>query len=268
LTGKEFQPVLLFALITLTVLSGCEKGKTGVHPDFNITKRDITSVTDKLPHDIRSNIIKNPQCFLEYMERILNEPVDYAVLVDKKHALSSSYIPPDLVNIREYGLRTTKKYLRIRRIVIPDLTAMAEAARLQGVELVIGSSYRSYAYQKQLYSYYVRTEGKEKADKESARPGHSQHQLGTTMDFSPIDNKFIETKGGKWLDKYAWKYGFSLSYPPDSESITGYKYEPWHYRYVGRDVSFIIKRYFDGKQQLFLEFYDKTKEYFKKSLRK
>ncbi|MCD6120973.1 MAG: M15 family metallopeptidase [Spirochaetales bacterium] len=259
---KSNHSYLILAFLIIPILSGCAKGNTGLHPDFNISKQELTDVVRSLPDGIRNNILKKPQCFLEFMERILREDPAYTVLVDKSHSLTKTYIPKDLININDYGIPVTRKNLKLRSIVIPDLKAMEEAANLRGIKLTIGSSYRSYTYQNRLYSHYVKTEGREKADRESARPGHSQHQLGTTIDFYPIEDNFIETKQGTWLSENAWKYGFSLSYPPNAETITGYKYEPWHYRYVGRDVAYIIKRYFLDQQEIFLQFFNTHKKFF------
>jgi len=261
-----FLSLLILGFSVLPILSGCTKESTNLHPDFSLSKQELGSVINSLPNSIKNNILKKPQCFLDYIERILKEDPSYTILVDKSHALSKTYIPKGLININDYGIKTTKRNLQLCSILLPDLTAMKETANLKGIKLIIGSAYRSYAYQERLYSHYVKMEGREKADRESARPGHSQHQLGTTMDFYPIKDSFIETKQGIWLSRNAWEYGFSLSYPPNSESITGYKYEPWHYRYVGRDAAYLINRYFLGEQQLFLMFFNHNKEFFNSRL--
>lgn len=258
--------LLAVGFLVLPILSGCTTN-TDVHPDFTLSKQELASAVNYLPDSIKNTILAKPQCFMDFMERILKEDSSYTVLVDKTHALPKSYLPKGLINIRDYGISTTRKNLKLRSILLPDLKAMSEAARLDGIKLTVASSYRSYSYQERLYSHYVKTEGREKADRESARPGHSQHQLGTTMDFYPIEDSFIKTRQGIWLSENAWKYGFSLSYPPNSENITGYKYEPWHYRYVGRDVAYLINNYFRGQQEYFLLFYNKKINFFKSRLK-
>src|SRR5690606_25707577 len=107
--------------------------------------------------------------------------------------------------------------------------------------------YRSYSYQSNLYNRYVRSHGKTEADRFSARPGHSEHQTGLAFDFGGknqahwLEKSFEGTKEGKWLLANAHKYGFILRYPKGKEKITGYIYEPWHYRYVGSKKASEIK---------------------------
>ncbi len=258
--------VIFFVILLLQIsVASCANKKQSYtpNPKFDITLENLQTITESLPKSIRTKILTSPVCFLEYVYETLHYPKDLLILVDKTHGLSSNYIPPDLVELKKYSLTISKHYLKLRSIVMPDLLAMAESARNNGIEIVISSTYRSYAYQKRLYNYYVQKEGREKADRESARPGHSQHQLGTAIDFGNIDDSFLNTPQGKWLMKNAWLYGFSLSYPPGEEKITGYRFEPWHYRYVGREAAKLIKEYFDNSQQRFLEFYNKYKNFFK-----
>jgi D-alanyl-D-alanine carboxypeptidase len=105
-----------------------------------------------------------------------------------------------------------------------------------------------------LYNRAVQNYGQEVADRESAQPGKSQHQLGLTLDFSPISDSFAETPAAKWLVQNASRYGWSLSYPDGYEEITGYRWESWHYRYVGKELAAFIDNYFDGIQQYALQF--------------
>jgi D-alanyl-D-alanine carboxypeptidase len=100
----------------------------------------------------------------------------------------------------------------------------------------------------------VQTYGKEAADRESAQPGKSQHQLGLVMDFAPIGDAFTNTPASTWLIKNAGRFGWSLSFPDGYEDVTGYRGESWHYRYVGKDLAYFIYRYFDGIQQYALQF--------------
>ena len=104
------------------------------------------------------------------------------------------------------------------------------------------SGYRSYQDQLSTYNYWLRYNGNnaDYADRVSARAGHSQHQLGTAIDFSTseiqdgIGGQFAPTKAAKWLEENAYKYGFVISFPRGYESVTGYNYESWHYRYIGK----------------------------------
>ena len=104
------------------------------------------------------------------------------------------------------------------------------------------SAYRSYDTQAATFEMWVRRSGYEQALKFSARPGHSEHQLGTTIDFTtapgvPLSGKFGDSPSGKWLGRNGWKYGFIMSYPEGKRRISCYGYEPWHWRYVGRDLA-------------------------------
>jgi len=126
--------------------------------------------------------------------------------------------------------------------MIADLKALAAAGRKAGKPLAVRSAYRSYDYQKSLFNSYVRAYGWDKAIKFSARPGHSEHQLGTTIDFSvgpgvPLSTKFGDSPSGKWLAKHGWKYGFIMSYPKGKKYGSCYSFEPWHWRYYGRDLA-------------------------------
>lgn len=110
---------------------------------------------------------------------------------------------------------------------------MAAAAKTEGLSLSICSGFRSYTTQESLYNTYVQRDGKEAADTYSARPGHSEHQTGLAFDINKANDTFANTPEAKWLANHCWEYGFIIRYPQGKESITGYKYEPWHVRYLG-----------------------------------
>lgn len=155
--------------------------------------------------------------------------VDGILIVNKKYALPSTYNP---------GVNATAK---------KALDAMIADARKQSLTLKITSSYRSYWYQNTLYNNYVQKHGKAKADRFSARPGHSEHQTGLAFDLGGVnqahwfEESFANTKEGKWLASNAHKYGFHLRYQKGKEDITGYMFEPWHFRYIGEDNATKIK---------------------------
>lgn len=117
------------------------------------------------------------------------------------------------------------------------LMEMFSAASSDGISLWVASGYRSYATQKWLYANYVSMYGTAAADTFSARAGHSEHQTGLAFDLNLVDDSFAYTPAGKWIAENSWKYGFVIRYPKDKEALTGYKYEPWHVRYFGKDVS-------------------------------
>ena len=132
---------------------------------------------------------------------------------------------------------------QVRRIVYADLAALRDAARAAGLRLVIVSAYRSYAQQEATFAYWVSVGGYEQALRTSARPGHSEHQLGTTIDFgdgsaAPWEySDWATTPTGGWLAQHAHEYGFVMTYPAGRSAVTCYDYEPWHYRWVGRDIA-------------------------------
>lgn len=121
--------------------------------------------------------------------------------------------------------------------VNPDAQAafneMAGAAANEGLNIYISSGFRSYDYQAGLYQRYVNRDGQAAADTYSARPGHSEHQTGLAFDLNTISDSFANTPEGQWVAVHCHEYGFILRYPADKEEITGYKYEPWHLRYLG-----------------------------------
>ncbi len=158
-------------------------------------------------------------------------------LVTKETTLKEDYAPVDLEAIPSY--MNPSYSMRLRSEALEHLEKLWKAANEDGVTLSIRSAYRSYETQKQLFKDYASRHGEEEANRFSARPGQSEHQLGTAVDFGGTDADFTarfgQTKQGRWLAKNAHKYGFALSYPRDKESITGYIYEPWHFRYIGVD---------------------------------
>lgn len=169
---------------------------------------------------------------------------DLLVLVNKEYKLPSTYAPSDLVYANTSGIRvTTVRSYMLRSIVINDLKALNNDAKKAGLDLSMISGYRAYQTQADTYNYWVNYNGGNTAvvDQISARAGHSQHQLGTALDFSSseigdrLGSEFDNTKASKWLEENAWKYGFIISYPKGYETTTGYSYESWHYRYIGRD---------------------------------
>lgn len=163
-------------------------------------------------------------------------------LLDTIYRLNSGYAPGDLVSVSRAGLSGSGS---VRSLVITDLKALLTAARNAGVRLRAVSTYRSYSRQQSTFNYWVSVAGYSRALLCSARPGHSEHQLGTTVDFARYGGPdpwnvgdWAATKEGSWMARNAWRYGFVMSYPRGrSPSVTCYKYEPWHFRYFGRTVA-------------------------------
>lgn len=190
-----------------------------------------------------------------------NDPL--LVLVNKEVHLDGSYEPFDLVDVTSM-YPTNKKLIFLRNLILSDLNDLFAASRKDSVELVIISAYRSYNTQKYVFSKWEKALGREEALKVSALPGASQHQLGTTVDFNSLEFSFEFTSAGKWLAANSYKYGFIMSYPKGQEELTGYSFEPWHYRYIGKHAAFIVFHYFDNNLELFLRFYRAVQEQAKK----
>jgi D-alanyl-D-alanine carboxypeptidase len=178
---------------------------------------------------------------------VMTHPRDYddwsTTLVDTILRVPKSYVPPDLVSVAQAGIAGHGK---VRAVMIDDLRAMAEAAAAAGNGIGVQSAYRSYEDQEAVFASWTAQLGYAQALKVSARPGHSEHQLGLAIDFrsdpggSPFTGSWGQTPAGTWMRKHAWEYGFLRSYPPKEQGVTCYASEAWHYRYVGRDLAAAI----------------------------
>jgi D-alanyl-D-alanine carboxypeptidase len=202
------------------------------------------------PSDVEA-IGRLPSCRLD---DILTVPHDYdswsTTLVDWLLMVPRDYRPPDLVPVSEAGIAGPG---RIRAVAIDDLRAMTEAAARNGTPIAVNSPYRSYADQVASFNGWVNVDGYDDAITYSQRPGHSEHQLGLTIDFmtlfggSALQGDWATTPSGAWMAQNAWKYGWLMSYPlGDNGELfnprTCFHYEPWHYRYLGREVARKVHR--------------------------
>ncbi|MCL2809225.1 MAG: M15 family metallopeptidase [Treponema sp.] len=226
--------------------------------DFpNVIRIVMAADNALLPPNIKSVITNNisNQIFNNELNFILQNVDRYFwILVDKENSLSSDYIPQNLVHLQDSSFRVNRNDLFLRSIAVTNLEEMSIAAAAEGLTIIVSSAYRSYVSQEQIYTRNVNQMGRQAADRVSARPGHSQHQLGTTVDFGSITNAFAQTREGRWITANASSFGWSLSYPDGYEHVTGYSWESWHYRYVGKEVAAFIDKYFDGIQQYALRF--------------
>ncbi|BBL80710.1 hypothetical protein RxyAA322_25640 [Rubrobacter xylanophilus] len=177
------------------------------------------------------------------------------VLVDREHALPASYTPRDLVPLRAYGVPLLDPELLLRREAAENLALLVRAAASDGHELVVASAYRSYAEQRAAHARWASYYGDENAGGLSALPGHSQHQLGTAVDFTnaaadyAVWQGFGRTAASRWLERNAHRYGFVLAYPMGRQAETGYAWEPWHYRYIGEPAARQLQRRGLGLQE-------------------
>jgi len=164
------------------------------------------------------------------------------IIVNKYYHLESDYVPSNLIHVTsEYG--GNGQYITSE--AFQEYKKMYSDMKVLGLNLLIRSSYRSYDYQKNLYNNYVARDGVINADTYSARPGHSEHQTGLAIDVGTPTTRdlgdFLYTDEYEWMMQNAHKYGFILRYEEDKVNITGYMYEPWHFRYVGVEAATYIK---------------------------
>ena len=187
-----------------------------------VTLININGDYEYYEHDIESDVSKNE-----------------LLLCNKYYKLSSEYVPEDLVTINNkyyYG-----EAQQVREEVYNAFIDMWNAANNEGIYLIINSSYRSYQDQEAVYNEYKDLYGESGADSIAARPGYSEHQTGLSVDIFSKDNTstktFKDSNAYKWLLENSYKYGFILRYPEGKENLTGYNFEAWHYRYIGKKVA-------------------------------
>jgi len=193
----------------------------------------------KLP-EITTSIKAVPATVVTKGVVITDQGDNLLVLINKHIRLPENYQPADLVPI-DGKIAVTRSGMRLRNEAASALAQMAATGGQEGLNLIATSAYRSYWEQQATFSYWVKAAGLAAAERFSARPGHSQHQLGTAVDFTSesvgkgLTDTFAKVGEGAWLANNAYKFGFVISYPAGKEAITGYTYEPWHYRYIGKD---------------------------------
>lgn len=225
----------------------------------NEAKEEFTLIVKEKKKETTSNdTISNPQETKTFttskgFKGVIKDGITYIdgyLIVNKTYSLPSSY---------GTSLTSTTKNA---------FNKMQAAAKLEGINIYIASGFRSYRTQNRLYNNYVARDGKAKADTYSARPGHSEHQSGLAFDICShdldgqdacINSNFDNTDQAKWLAQNAYKYGFILRYPKGKTNETGYKYESWHFRYVGTDLS--TKLYNNGDWLTMENYFGITSEY-------
>lgn len=265
--------LLLFcAAAGIFCISGCRKAYAGT---LNQTVVQIPSAEDEkfsrvyqkmsarakegicVSEENRTEFIKELYELLEEEKTFRTDDKSLFFLIDKSHKAESSYVPKDLVALEKNSLFDLNKTgMKIRPEAYSALKEMSQAALNDGIRLLVSSVYRSYSYQENLFNYWVSVDGLEEAERESARPGTSQHQLGTAVDFGSISDDFDKTQMGQWIYRNAAEYGWSLSFPKGYEDVTGYRWECWHFRYIGKKACRFQQKWFSGVQQFMLEFID------------
>lgn len=178
-----------------------------------------------------------------------NRDDNYQMLVNKYYELGKDYKPDDLVSVSwDYRLGLEKDYKYVRKEAYDAYLEMWHAANKEGIYLLIDSAYRSSEEQEEVFNYYANLKGNTYADSIAARPGFSEHQTGLALDIYAKEcanaNIFKDSKAYAWLSTNSYKYGYILRYPEGKEELTGYNYESWHYRYVGKEIA--LKVYESG----------------------
>lgn len=266
--------VLGLMIFSLALFSACAQKKVKepvsavetVNPEIEKIDRILEMMSPRAQAELK---IVNKEDFLKDLHFVLAEEKKYRsddlelyYLIDKKHNVGSDYVPKDLVPLVKNDLYSINRNdLSLRPDVEKALRVMAQAALEDGIRLLVSSTYRSYSYQERLFAKWVAIDGLEEAERESARPGTSQHQLGVAIDFGSITDDFADTKMGAWMYENGAKYGWSLSFPKNYEDITGYRWESWHFRYVGVPACRFQDKWFRNVQQYMLEFIDLWKKY-------
>ncbi|WP_455543282.1 M15 family metallopeptidase [Intestinibacter sp.] len=180
------------------------------------------------------NISKNNE-----VNFIAKQRYDDLILVNKQNSVGSDYIPKNLVksNIKFLNSSTEEeKYME--KEAAEALEQLVKGAKKDNIILLGSSGYRSYDTQVNIYNEYYKQKGKDYTVKYVAKPGTSEHQTGFAMDVTNPSRCFDKTSAeAQWLANNAYKYGFILRYPEGKTDVTGYSYEPWHIRYVGKKVA-------------------------------
>ncbi len=266
-TIRSLSAFIMLAFCVCTA-SCAKKAPVEEEPGLTPEEQKIVDALDAftaMPHpaeyaeeieSIKVAIDANKLDFYKELEAVITADTEgYLFLIDRTHVVATDYEPEGLITlVKNDSYPVNKSGMQLRASVEAELRIMADAAKAEGLTLLVSSAYRTYDYQKMLYERNVKQMGKEAADRESAPPGTSQHHLGTAIDFGSIEDSYAETKPGKWLAAHAAEYGFSLSFPEGYEPVTGYRWECWHYRYIGKPAVALQQKWFHDVQQYMMEF--------------
>ncbi len=231
--------------------SGLNDGKTG-NMNEDKTNQNIDSGVgsngeNKDDENINDKASESTEVKAYLEQAAIDDYSSNLVIVNKARSLPTNYKPKDLVRVNvPYSGRSEARYLR--KEASEALTRLFISARSEGVDLWAVSGFRSYDLQKVVFAKHADMMGVKTAERVSAKPGQSEHQTGLAIDISSramnytLNESFENTNEGKWLAENAAKFGFILRYPKGKETITGYDYEPWHFRFVGKDIAIDIMK--------------------------
>ncbi|MBO5138800.1 MAG: M15 family metallopeptidase [Bacilli bacterium] len=288
LKKKNFCILILSILIIIFSINLTISLLTSNKSQNKLQKKEKTELEKKLDtlENINKNLdffkIENIDRYIEYknknkdldIEKIIthvNMGIDYDyytntqkstdlnksyILVNKYNYLTEDYIPN---NLQKISLEYARSGMTLIDYAKEAFEEMAKAAKKEKLSIIATSSYRDYKYQVDLYNRYVKTDGKEAADTYSARPGFSEHQTGLAVDIyngKETYTDFEKTKEFTWMQENAHLYGFILRFPKDKVKETGYQYESWHYRYVGKKIAKYIKENNISLEEYYIKFID------------
>lgn len=213
--------------------------KENIDRYLNYKTKNSTLSDEQIIKDVNMDLDKTHYEDTKEAKRLNTE----TILVNKYNYLKDDYVPNNLENISTSYALTNMKLVNYAKDAFESLS---KAAKKENLSIIAMSTYRSYNYQVNLYNRYVKEDGKDAADTYSGRPGHSEHQTGLAVDVFNNEEtytNFEKTEEFKWMQEHAKEYGFILRFPKDKEKETGYQYESWHYRYVGKDIATYIKKH-------------------------
>ena len=233
---------IIFGAIVLLILLGIIFSIRGCAKHHQAKVKAKQEAQEKKSKDPAEEARKKAVKAAKKRENPLTEDTgDILMIVNKEYGLSEEYKPNDLTKVEHCDFSVgSDECHQLKKEPAEAIEEMFAAAREDGYEIIMRTGYRSYGYQAALYESYKEQDGEEAADKYSARPGSSEHQSGLCCDVG-IEGKdlnaFEGTDEAKWIADNSWKYGFVVRYPQDKEDITGYMYEAWHIRYVGKEAA-------------------------------
>ncbi|MEG1255259.1 M15 family metallopeptidase [Clostridium sp.] len=214
--------------------------KLDINKEIQVSNRDKEKDTNKIDEVPKISISTLTDAEIVEVKQIIdNDTTGLFKLANKENLVDEYYIPNNLVtpNISLVTARESERNL-VRADVVEDLEQMFYDAQQEGINLFLSNGFRGFNEQEYLHSEETTEKGSEDSEY-VAKPGASEHQLGLAIDITSksmqfeLNESFEDTKEGAWALKNAYKYGFILRYTKTKENITGYSYEPWHYRYIG-----------------------------------
>ncbi|MCX7023871.1 MAG: M15 family metallopeptidase [Spirochaetes bacterium] len=229
--------------------------RTMLHPDYWLFGRDLPRIVEGLPRTLAAAIETDPRLFLEDCKPLLRERRDCIERAWPSKGLGD-WAPDDLRSFPAGGILGDRPDLSLRAPALAALLSMANAARQDGIDLRVSSAWRSRDYQESLHGRYLSRADADRVATYSMKPGLSQHQLGTAVDFAGIGPAFAATPEGRWLAAHAREHGFSLSYPAGAETLTGMRWEPWHYLYLGTEACDVQRAWFGDSQRLMARYFE------------